>query len=221
MKTSHSIQFGIRFLIFLNMLMAFASIWVFMRMAPVIEEINVRNERSLESCEKMLMILAILPFRQNASLYSEFEKAYRDACSNITEKGESEELQKIGRFYKDALAGNGNVYAREQTISSIYGLTKINRNAMVSAAGDAEKLGYAGAWGVVFMAVMIFFAGILFLRKLKTRLIDPLSELQEVLDARKSGDVFRRCTGSSGTADIREIYEGVNTLLDRSEPHKD
>ncbi len=219
MKTAYSIRLGIRILILLNMMMAFASIWVFMRMAPAIEEINLRNERSLESCEKMLMILAVLPFRQDTALQLDFEKAYRDACNNISEKGEAEELRQIGRFYKDALAGN--VSAREQTISSIYGLSKVNRNAMISAAEGAKKLGYSGAWGVVFMAVMIFLAGILFIRKLKTGLLDPLAELQEVLAARKSGDVFRRCPDSCGTADIRRIYEGVNTLLDQSESRKE
>ncbi len=219
MKTAPSVQIGIRVLIFLNMMMAFASIWVFMRMAPAIEEINLRNERSLESCEKMLMILAILPFRQVPALELDFDKAYRDACNNITEKGETEELRKIGRVYKDALAGN--VAAREQTISSIYGLARINRNAMLSAAEQAKKLGYSGAWGVVFMAVMIFSAGILFIRRLKTRLLDPLTEIREVLSARKAGDVFRRCPSSCGAADIRCIYEGVNALLDGSESRKE
>lgn len=215
MKTAPSIRFGIRLLIFLNMMMAFASVWVFMRMAPVIEEINVRNERSLESCEKMLMILALAPFRQNASLHLDFEKAYKDACSNITEKGEAEELRKIGSIYRDAL--QGNVSAREQTIMSIYGLASINRSAMLSAAEDVKKLGYSGAWGVVFMAIVIFTSGILFIHRFRTRLLNPLTEIQEVLSARKSGDVFRRCPSSCEAADIRCIYEGVNELLDRSD----
>lgn len=215
MKTAPSIQFGIRLLIFLNILMAFASIWVFMRMAPVIEEITSRNERSLESCEKMLMILAISPFRQSASLHLDFEKAYKDACNNITEKGEMEELRKIGNIYRDAL--QGNVAAREQTISSIYGLASINRSAMLSAAESAKKLGYSGAWGVVFMAVLIFIVGILFIHRFRTRLLNPLTEIQEVLSARKAGDVFRRCPNSCDAADIRCLYEGVNELLDSSD----
>ncbi len=215
MKTAPSIQFGIRILIFLNMMMAFASIWGFMRMAPVIEEINARNERSLESCEKMLMILALSPFRQGASMHLDFDKAYKDACNNITEKGEAEELRKIGSIYRDAL--QGNVAAREQTVASIYGVASINRSAMLSAAQEAKKLGYSGAWGVVFMAVLIFSAGILFIHRFRTRLLNPLTEIQEVLTARKSGDVFRRCPSSCDAADIRCLYEGVNELLDRSD----
>ena len=57
MSASKSVKFGAWLLIALNLLMAFGSIWVFMRMSPAIETIIARNAVSFEATEDMLAAL--------------------------------------------------------------------------------------------------------------------------------------------------------------------
>jgi methyl-accepting chemotaxis protein len=95
-------------------------------------------------------------------------------------------------------------------------LAEINRNAMVDADRKARRLGNAGAWGIVFMASAVFLIGMLFLRGLKRNLVKPLEEIQSVIQAVKSGDSMRRCTGPDAPQDIRTIFGGFNDILDQS-----
>jgi hypothetical protein len=89
-KFAQSVKLGAWFLISLNLMMAFGSIWVFMRMAPAIEIIIEQNERSLEACEEMLSILVLVnpSSKDTAQLESRFLNALNRADKNITEKEE-------------------------------------------------------------------------------------------------------------------------------------
>ncbi|MDO5565085.1 MAG: hypothetical protein Q4G59_00410, partial [Planctomycetia bacterium] len=58
MKLTHSVKVGIWCLVGLNLLMAFISIWVFVRMAPAIEQIINRNTKSIDAGQNMFSCLA-------------------------------------------------------------------------------------------------------------------------------------------------------------------
>lgn len=214
MKTfSTSIQSGVRLLIFLNLLMAAACIWAFLRIAPSLEEANRHNDRSLKACENMLLVLAARETRSPEKLIPPFEKILRGAEGNITEKGEREALKKIETSFRTAL--RGDPAAVEQILRSIYDLAEVNRKAMSSAAHRVKALGTAGAWGVVFMAVLLFLCGLLLLTRLRKGFFRPLTEIRETLRARKNGDLFRRCHLPADTAsDIRETGNDLNSILD-------
>ena len=92
MQVTQSVRFGASILIVFNLLMSFACIWIFTRMAPVIDKINARNNRSLQACEEMLSALAEPP----APLaLQRFRIALNLASGNITETGEPLALRQI------------------------------------------------------------------------------------------------------------------------------
>lgn len=216
MKLLTMVRMGALLLIGLNVLMALATIWVFMRMAPAIEVIIEQNERSLEACERMLVALALSGGEEsdNRQLQISFNEALQTAQNNITEAEEPEALAMIDRNYREAL--DSNFPARRQTITAINRLADINRQAMVRADKRARQFGIGGAWGVVFMASAVFLAGLLFLRSLKRNLVKPLEEIYAVISAYRLGDTMRRCSGADLSRDIKTIFDGINELLDKT-----
>ncbi len=219
MKIAQSVRLGAWLLIGFNLLMALGSIWIFMRMAPAIEIIIERNERSLEACEEMLASLAMITHntQRDLMLKATFENAFKRAQSNITEKEEPAALETIkGDF---AIAFLGDRTALHKTVSAIVLLGKINREAMIAEDHRAQQFGTAGAWGVVFMSVSVFFAGMLFKRRVSKNLVTPLEEIQNVLSAQRNGDTMRRCTGPHLPEDVKRVYRDVNELLDRCQFH--
>lgn len=216
MKLSQPVRFGAWILIALNLLMSFGSIWIFMRMAPAIEVIIDQNEVSLQACEEMLATLLVKGGNEsgiNLQIDS-FERALNRAQNNITEKEEPAALNAVSQSYINAFAGNDD--ALKRTVRAILQLGEINRAAMIEADRKARQLGYAGAWGVVFMAGIVFLIGMLFLRALKKNLFDPLEEIDSVVRAFHNGDALRRCTGKSSSKIIKQVFANFNELLDKS-----
>jgi nitrate/nitrite-specific signal transduction histidine kinase len=216
MKLAQSVKLGAWFLIALNLIMAFGSIWVFMRMAPAIEIIIEQNERSLEACEEMLSILVLAnqSAKDVTQLESRFLNALNRANNNITEKEEPTVIDAIRKNYREAFSVNFE--SQKKTVSAILQLAEINRNAMVVADRKARRLGNAGAWGIVFMASAVFMVGMLFIRGLRRSLVKPLEEIHSVIQAVKTGDNMRRCTGPDAPQDIRTIFGGFNDILDQN-----
>ena len=215
MKVSQSVRFGAWILISLNLLMAFGSIWVFMRMAPAIETIIDQNELSLQACEEMLAALSMKDQHKNgtSSSIESFHRALSRAANNITEKEEPLALDTIGESYLKAFEGDDAELRR--TVEAILQLGEINRAAMIKADKKARQLGASGAWGVVFMATVVFLIGMLFLRSLKENLSDPLEEIDSVVSAFRRGDTMRRCTAKSPSRNIRQVFANINDLLDK------
>lgn len=216
MKLAQAAKLGGYSLIALNLLMAFGSIWIFMRMAPAIEIIIDRNERSLQACEEMLSLLALAnqPTMGAPELEVRFSSALNRARNNITEKEEPIAIDAIRKSYREAF--RAEAASQNKTVSAILRLAEINRIAMVVADQKAKRLGGAGAWGIVFMASALFFVGMLFMRIFKRSLIDPLEEIQAVLEALKRGDSMRRCAIPEAPRDIRSIFDGINGILDQN-----
>ncbi len=208
------IRLGAFFLIGLNLLMAFGSIWIFTRMAPAIEVIIDQNERSLEACEKMLTALALSGARQGeqSQLIALFSTSLAAAQNNITERDEPAALETINNRYQRAFAGDPAAVV--ETIAAINQLGEINREAMVRADKRARQLGNGGAWGVVFMASAVFLAGLFFVRALQRNVVRPLEEIYLVITASHQGDTGRRCSAADTPKDIKTIFGGINELLD-------
>ena len=215
MRIAQSIRFGLWLLIGLNLFMALGSIWIFMRMAPAIEVIIDRNERSLQACEEMLASLAMMTEDKaaNEALKTIFATALKRARDNITEDEEPVALKSINFGFSDAFIGN--ITAKQNTVSAIILLGKINREAMIIADQRARQFGYAGAWGIVFMAVCIFLVGMLFKQSLSKNLIKPIEEIYAVIMAHRSGDTLRRCSGSNLPRDVKTVFNGLNEFLDK------
>lgn len=220
MKFAQSVRLAAWFLIGLNLLMAFGSIWIFVRMTPAIEVIIDRNVTSLQMCEEMLAALALANENQSvpktavSPVQQAFKKALRRAQQNITEDDEPAIITSINQSYQKAFAGDAAAITK--TVDAIQRLGSTNRAAMVSADKNARQFGNAGAWGIVFMATVVFLAGMLFIRSLKRNLVHPLEEIHSVTTAFRHGDTMRRCTGTGTLREINLVYRELNDILDKS-----
>ncbi len=215
MKLVQSVKLGAWLLISLNLLMAFGSIWVFVRMAPAIDVIIVRNEDSLQACQDMLAALAADPSIESGQggVVDVFRNALGRAENNVTEAEEPGIIREISASFEAAFSGDGG--ERSRCIGAIRELGTVNRNAMHRADQRAQQLGYAGAWGIVFMASTIFLIGIMFQRRLRTNLAEPIQEINAVVDAFCKGDLLRRCSLARPSNNIRRVLDNVNQLLDQ------
>ncbi|MDD3588637.1 MAG: hypothetical protein PHQ75_15750 [Thermoguttaceae bacterium] len=214
MRLTNSVKVGIWCLVGLNLLMAFVSIWVFVRMAPAVEKIINRNTKSIDAGQAMLSCLAEPAGNSDAhkQRLRSFEEALHSAGDNVTEEFEGDAVHDIAQSYSAALAGNQEELRK--TIDAITKLNQINRDAVQQADRNASRLGIGGAWVVVFMASFVFFAGLMYIRFLTRSLVEPLEELHSVLQTRGKGDPFRRCCGANLPDEITDVYRFVNELLD-------
>lgn len=214
MKLARSLNFGAWLIVGINLLMAFGAIGIFNRMTPAIANILSNNERSLQACEEMLAALVFSQCKSDAAQIQYFKEALDRAQNNITEANEPEVLALISKFYANAFAGDSQ--AVRQTTQAILRLGEINRKAMEAADNRATQLGKGGAWGIVFMAGTAFLAGLIFIRYLNRKLLDPLAEIKDVVNANLDGETKRRCAGADLPGDIRNIFGNLNSLLDRA-----
>ncbi|MDD3886566.1 MAG: hypothetical protein PHI35_06825 [Victivallaceae bacterium] len=209
MKPGHSILLGAWLTILLNLLMAFGCIGMFLRMAPLIDELNTSNLSSLGACREMLSVLATQDSGETAQ--GVFRKALTEARANVTETGESELVDRISTKFAGGLDNEIN---RIELIRLINELAERNRAAVAEAAQNARHFGIGGAWGVVFMALGIFTVGIMFKRRMARELARPLSEIDAVLEARHNGDKLRRCCLPSPSRPVAQVFNGINEVLD-------
>lgn len=215
MKLSNSVTIGAWILISLNLMLAFGAIWVFARMTPAIKLIVDQNLNSLQACEEMLASLASsASATEKENQKTAFEVVLRSVSSYTRKTEEQKALKLISDNYRKAFEGDQG--AVTNTVQGITRLGEINRIAMVRAYTNAKQYGDGGAWGVVFMASGVFFVGMLFMRSLKKILVGPLEEINEVLIAHRKGDLMRRCTGSDLSGNVKNVFIGINDLLDQT-----
>ena len=220
MALRKSMLIGAWVLVALNLVLAFGAIALLTRMTPAIATILEQNDYSLEAGETMLAVLAARHpdvradvARAQSARRDRFLRALERAETNITEEAERPVVARIRAGAAAALAGDAQDVDRE--VKAILELASINRAAMLNADLAAQRLGTAGAWGVVFMAAVTFVAGLLFIRLLNVRVFVPLEEMRRVLDAAGHGDAHRRCAVAGAPADFRALFAGINAQLDR------
>ncbi len=214
MRLTHAVRAGAWLLIGLNLLLAFGAIGLLTRMSPAIDQIIERNGQSIKACEDLITLFALAgdrPFTEASR-----EKALAAVAKirgNITEPDEPAFLDAMERDLVAAFRGEART--REAVIGNIVQLSRVNQVAMVKADHQAQQLGQAGAWGVMFMAVAAFLAGLFFLRGLNRRVVAPMEEIHAVLRAHRNNEPMRRCTGTNLPQDMQAVFTGVNELLDQ------
>lgn len=215
MRLAQAVRVGAWILVGLNLLMAVGAIGIFNRMAPAIAVIIERNERSIAACVDMLASLAVTGSDAAFSTAEAeaFRAAFIRARDNVTEQQEPEILERMDRGLPALF--RGEAVARGAMVDDTRLLVRINREAMVRADGQAQQLGRAGAWGVVFMALAVFLAGVVFIRSLTARVVRPLEEIHAVFTAHRGGESMRRCSGADLPQDVVAVFTGINELLDQ------
>ncbi|MDN5279623.1 MAG: hypothetical protein PWR01_3588 [Clostridiales bacterium] len=214
MRLAKGIIIGAWLLVCINLLMAFGTIGVFSRMSPAIADIIHKNERSLQACSQMLSSLARLnlPSIDRKLLQKEFLEALGRAKANVTETDEPIFIEKITKNQNKAFNQDGKAFT--DIVSAIEGLAEINRQAMAVADKNAQRLGNSGAWGVVFMALCSFTAGIVFIKSLKQKILEPIEEIKTVFIAHLNGETKRRCYAANLPPEMKAIFNNINSILD-------
>ena len=216
MRLARGLSLGAWLIVIINLIMAFGAIGIFMRMAPAIAEIISNNERSLQACEEMLTAITLTTSNNGsvAENREKFKKALERARNNVSEEEEPAIIKIISNNFEKVFTGDSKAVLL--TINAILELSRINRNAMLTADKRAQQLGHGGAWGIVFMAIFAFIAGIVFIQQMTKKLLLPLEEIKTVLLEHQSGETRRRCAGANLPTDIRGIFSIINRLLDRT-----
>lgn len=207
MRFSKSVPLSIIILLVFVTLMALAGIRGFIRIAPSIEQINYHNTQSFYLTEQMMSAIAL------DNNITSFEIALKQAEEHLTETSESDTIKDIEKNYKNAFSGNRK--AKEQVVNDITKLSEINRLSSQNAVIKTKKLSSVGAWVITFMAIIIWSLGLIILNTLERTVIMPLAELKDVFQSYSKGNKMRRCPNIAPTKDFQQIYDGLNTLLDK------
>jgi nitrogen fixation/metabolism regulation signal transduction histidine kinase len=197
-----------------NVLLAFGAIGLLTRMSPAIERILLENVYSTEAAEDLLALLALpAPALSADDRQQRFEDTLQRLRENATEPQEVPVLERVVQRYGAALAGDERAVVA--VVQALQHLATVNRQAMASADQEAQRLGIAGAWVAVCIAVLSFVISLMVIRRLERHVLNPLIELHDVLDAVREGNHHRRCRIIEAPEEIRSVLHAVNALLDR------
>ena len=205
MQLRREFLLGVGCLVGFNVLLALGAVGLFTRMGPAIENILEENVFSNEAAEDMLVVLAKASRGVREPVDQEqFEQALLRARENVTEAEEIPVLAQIDARKEAAFSGDEEAIAAiGAAVSELVG---INRQAMTKADERAQRLGAAGAWAAVVIALVSFGLSVVVALRLEKRVVDPLIELQSVLEAVHSGNTFRRCRTAQGCLRSRTWY---------------
>jgi hypothetical protein len=204
---------SIGLLVVIQLLVSLSAIILLERMIPAIERILVENVGSLQALEEMALALAEPEGGEDR--HARFDAALARAKANVTVPGEAPAVLELERTAEAALAGEPA--ARRTAIAELRRLGDANREAMERADREASRLGTAGAWAAVFLALTGLLASVLTIRRLETRLLDPIAELGRVVAAQRAGDRHRRCRVGDAEGELAVVVQTVNELFDLRE----
>ena len=214
MQLRREFLIGLGTLVTLNVLFAFGAIGLLLRMSPAIERILQENIYSIEATEEMLSLLVESlrqPIGQDVTL-QQFEQALQRARNNVTEAEEIPVLQTIQQHYRAAIGGDEQ--AVTTVVRSLQRLIHINQSVMAATGKEAQRLGFAGAWVAVLVALVSFMISLIVVHKLEARVLNPFVELYRVLQSVLAGNPYRRCREIDAPEEIKRVLSSVNVILD-------
>lgn len=216
MKLRRDLLISIGSLVALNLLVGLGTVALLSRMGPAIAHILQANATSVEDAERMLRILAMTGGQPATEVQRlQFVESLERVEGNLTESGEQPVVDRIRAEHAAALGGD--IAATAAAVAALEDLVGVNRAAMRAEDRKAQRMVKAGAWSVVFIAVIGFGASLLVIRRLRRMLVEPLAELYATLEAAGKGDRFRRCTSGDAPHELKRIFQIVNQMLDQQE----
>jgi nitrate/nitrite-specific signal transduction histidine kinase len=200
-------------LVVLSLSLAFGAIGLFVRMGPAIERILQENVYSIVAAERVLSEFVEAEGKPlSVAARREVLEAIDKAERNVTEPEEQGVLASLRRELPQAM--DGDRAARHQVVSDVHSLIAVNRTAMNEADEEARRLGRAGAWSAVLIGFCSFLLSLFVLVRLQRRLVRPLVELCDVLESAGGTQRLRRCRRPDAPAEVIQVTEAVNRLLD-------
>jgi type II secretory pathway pseudopilin PulG len=211
--TERDVLIGVGGLLVVLTLVSFGSIGLLQRMSPALERALRANVTSQDAAQEMLAQAALARGAADARVRQRFAAALARARRNVTEPEEPEVLAAIER---DWVAGlNGDRAKLAATVRSLQRLGDVNRAAMARASTRAKRMGAAGAWTMVVLALFGAGASIRLVRRLRRLVILPFAELGDVIRRAGRGDRYRRVRSMEAPSDLVRAMDGLNRLLDR------
>jgi PAS domain-containing protein len=198
---------GIGSVLMLQLVGAFSAIGLLGRTGPVVDRLLVENVVSLDAVEQMLESLA-----DTSSVPEQFEAALNVAAGNITESHEPRAIARISASWREAM--DGDAVAVAETVDALDDLWEVNRVSMDEVGSAARWLAQAGQWAQALLGGVGFAISVLVFRRLRSRLEEPIEELDLTLQAARTGDPRRRSVILTGPVETRRISENVNWMLD-------
>ncbi|HUT79417.1 MAG TPA: hypothetical protein VM285_17090, partial [Polyangia bacterium] len=129
--------------------------------------------------------------------------------TNVTEPEEPQLIEAVAGAREDAFAGDPEALRR--TVEVLAELGGVNRAAMMRVDDDAKRLGNAGAWAVVFLALSALGLSVAVVGRLRRRVVKPLERIHAVVtDEHRE----RRCHVVGGPRELVRIGKEVDRLLD-------
>lgn len=219
-KLSGIVKINFFLFIILNVLIAYCSIWFFMRLVPTTEKYSADNEASLQAVTNMLSTLIL---NKDASMperiaLRNFERDLKVAENSITEKFEDEQIAVIKENYR--LAMQGEKRALRLTVLSLRKLADLNRQAIHNSSFSAKHMSTAGAWGIVFLASIDFIICLFMMRSFERNLVSPIEEMSQTLSDYRKGNLLRRCAIYNQPNEIISLLKDLNELLDANSRYK-
>lgn len=205
---------GIAVLFVIQLVTAFGAIGLLVRVSPAVEEILAENVYSNEAAEEMSSAMALAAAGIEGDHVARFNAALTRARENITEIEEVAVIDELEMLGHRALAGDRE--ALDAAVRGTSHLIEINRLAMQRANERAQRLGTAGAWAAVALALAGWVVGVAVIRRSIVGIVEPIEELESVLESYRLGDTYRRCQARAASSEIRRILGSVNVLLDRA-----
>lgn len=206
MRPSSEARFGIRLLLVLQILTSLAGVAMLGRMSPAVERILMENVYSTEAVEEMLEVLT------TRGEPARFHAAFARAKGNVTEQEEVPLLDQVEAHADAALRGDHEALVSVST--ALRELSQVNRASMQRADATASRLGLAGAWAMPLLGFVGFLVSLVVTRRVETRLLAPILEVDAVLAAAREGDEFRRC-GVPADGEGSRLMANLNWLLDK------
>jgi hypothetical protein len=121
-------------------------------------------------------------------------------------------VQTIQQNYRAAIEGDEQ--AVDTVVRALRRLIHVNRRAMEATDKEARRLGFAGAWVAVLVALVSFVISLIVVHKLEERVLNPFVELYRVLQSVLAGNPYRRCREIDAPEEIKRILSSVNLILD-------
>lgn len=213
MELRRELSLTISALVLLNLVLAFGSVGLFVRMGPAIDRILQENVHAIAAAEEVLAQLARAgsePLTPDAQ--DRIHRALANAKQNVEKEDERPAMAALEHYLPEAISGNAT--ARGEAVASARQLIQVHREAMRDIESEARRLGRAGAWTAVFVGFLSFLLSVLIVVRLQHRLVRPLADLHEVLEGTRQGDRLRRCRVSDAPREIMQVTQSVNKLLD-------
>lgn len=215
MSTARQLVGSFGVLLAIQALTSFVAIGLLGRMGPAIERMLDENVLSVRAVEEMLAVLAV-PGAPDADAFETYADGLERVRNNLTEPEERAPLRRLEALLAAVRAGDAE--ARRVSVAALRDLGRINLQAMQRADEEAKFLGTAGAWAATFLGLLGLAVSLLSMDRARRRILAPMVELVQVVEAHAGGETHRRCTTSiAAVPEIARVTRELNRLYDAEE----